>query len=166
GRRALAGRRDRHGPRPGLHPLRALPTQVPDVSQPASRGRQSARADVADQGGDAWVGRVRRPALSSARLSVLQLPRLRNGMPVRCPVRNRDGDGAGEDAAAEPPRPNGAHHAPQRLAAASETPPPRGLALSRHEGTAADRKSTRLNSSHVAISYAVFCLKKKTVCKY
>src|SRR5690625_6331301 len=26
-----------------------------------------------------------------------------------------------------------------------------------------DRKSTRLNSSHVAISYAVFCLKKKTV---
>src|SRR5699024_12048717 len=29
---------------------------------------------------------------------------------------------------------------------------------------AADRKSTRLNSSHVSISYAVFCLKKKTTC--
>src|SRR5207253_9980273 len=28
--------------------------------------------------------------------------------------------------------------------------------------TLQDRKSTRLNSSHVAISYAVFCLKKKT----
>src|SRR5690606_39978775 len=28
-----------------------------------------------------------------------------------------------------------------------------------------DRKSTRLNSSHVKISYAVFCLKKKTNCK-
>src|SRR5690349_24236014 len=27
---------------------------------------------------------------------------------------------------------------------------------------AQDRKSTRLNSSHVEISYAVFCLKKKT----
>src|SRR5437868_9178019 len=27
--------------------------------------------------------------------------------------------------------------------------------------TKADRKSTRLNSSHVSISYAVFCLKKK-----
>src|SRR5437667_7777932 len=26
---------------------------------------------------------------------------------------------------------------------------------------AADRKSTRLNSSHITISYAVFCLKKK-----
>src|SRR5207253_10850851 len=28
-------------------------------------------------------------------------------------------------------------------------------------GVTEDRKSTRLNSSHVAISYAVFCLKKK-----
>src|SRR5207302_7877136 len=28
-----------------------------------------------------------------------------------------------------------------------------------------DRKSTRLNSSHVKISYAVFCLKKKTTNK-
>src|SRR5579885_2859617 len=28
-------------------------------------------------------------------------------------------------------------------------------------GRARDRKSTRLNSSHVSISYAVFCLKKK-----
>src|SRR5690625_6238759 len=28
-----------------------------------------------------------------------------------------------------------------------------------------DRKSTRLNSSHVAISYAVFCLKKKKNCQ-
>src|SRR5437870_5951749 len=34
--------------------------------------------------------------------------------------------------------------------------PQLGLAFRR-----ADRKSTRLNSSHVAISYAVFCLKKK-----
>src|SRR5207249_11286018 len=33
----------------------------------------------------------------------------------------------------------------------SETPRPEGP----------DRKSTRLNSSHVSISYAVFCLKKK-----
>src|SRR5690242_21038288 len=28
-----------------------------------------------------------------------------------------------------------------------------------------DRKSTRLNSSHMSISYAVFCLKKKTIYK-
>src|SRR5690606_24215438 len=30
------------------------------------------------------------------------------------------------------------------------------------QGAMQDRKSTRLNSSHVKISYAVFCLKKKT----
>src|ERR1039458_3275328 len=30
-----------------------------------------------------------------------------------------------------------------------------------HSGGGADRKSTRLNSSHLGISYAVFCLKKK-----
>src|SRR5699024_12484814 len=30
------------------------------------------------------------------------------------------------------------------------------------DGVAEDRKSTRLNSSHVSISYAVFCLKKKS----
>src|SRR2546421_7011525 len=35
--------------------------------------------------------------------------------------------------------------------------------LRRHsqDGTPGDRKSTRLNSSHDQISYAVFCLKKK-----
>src|SRR5205807_10031944 len=32
---------------------------------------------------------------------------------------------------------------------------------SRPPGARADRKSTRLNSSHLVISYAVFCLKKK-----
>src|SRR5256885_12094256 len=30
-------------------------------------------------------------------------------------------------------------------------------------GDERDRKSTRLNSSHLVISYAVFCLKKKTI---
>src|SRR5207249_10996351 len=33
----------------------------------------------------------------------------------------------------------------------------------RHYVHAQDRKSTRLNSSHVSISYAVFCLKKKKI---
>src|SRR3712207_8957282 len=34
-------------------------------------------------------------------------------------------------------------------------------ALGRDEGRVVDRKSTRLNSSHANISYAVFCLTKK-----
>src|SRR5438034_5821203 len=33
--------------------------------------------------------------------------------------------------------------------------------VSRHSVRGGDRKSTRLNSSHTVISYAVFCLKKK-----
>src|SRR5436190_11631677 len=32
-----------------------------------------------------------------------------------------------------------------------------------HRVVGEDRKSTRLNSSHTVISYAVFCLKKKTI---
>src|SRR5437870_13524113 len=35
------------------------------------------------------------------------------------------------------------------------------MPATRSTSPAVDRKSTRLNSSHVAISYAVFCLKKK-----
>src|SRR5439155_20042044 len=36
-----------------------------------------------------------------------------------------------------------------------------GFRIELKRGDGVDRKSTRLNSSHVAISYAVFCLKKK-----
>src|SRR2546426_3579655 len=42
--------------------------------------------------------------------------------------------------------------------AGSRTPTINRLAAT---GTGPDRKSTRLNSSHLVISYAVFCLKKK-----
>src|SRR5436853_2332740 len=39
-------------------------------------------------------------------------------------------------------------------------------AASRHfDDSSEDRKSTRLNSSHLGISYAVFCLKKKKIQK-
>src|SRR5258708_13321139 len=41
----------------------------------------------------------------------------------------------------------------------AETSEVRRAGLLQHDG---DRKSTRLNSSHQIISYAVFCLKKKT----
>src|SRR2546426_12057416 len=44
--------------------------------------------------------------------------------------------------------------------------PARGAASarqSRNAGALGDRKSTRLNSSHLVISYAVFCLKKKKI---
>src|SRR5690349_22909977 len=48
----------------------------------------------------------------------------------------------------------------------ARTPPSRCPLRRRRGGRPAsrsDRKSTRLNSSHVEISYAVFCLKKKKI---
>src|SRR6266568_7795552 len=52
-------------------------------------------------------------------------------------------------------------------------PPDAWMATSRHSPSnlaarwpRRDRKSTRLNSSHSSISYAVFCLKKKTLNNY
>src|SRR3712207_9015865 len=51
---------------------------------------------------------------------------------------------------------------PESIAAPSsiEQPPEESEGLA--PAPAVDRKSTRLNSSHANISYAVFCLKKKT----
>src|SRR5690625_6969388 len=48
-----------------------------------------------------------------------------------------------------------------RRAGAAGRLPERAAPAGGSQGTGRDRKSTRLNSSHVAISYAVFCLKKK-----
>src|SRR5207302_7799348 len=45
------------------------------------------------------------------------------------------------------------------LAPPEATPPPEDIPIP--EPPPPDRKSTRLNSSHVKIPYAVFCLKKK-----
>src|SRR5690349_24191113 len=52
-----------------------------------------------------------------------------------------------------------------RLATARPVPPVYWMSGSCWGPTSStpDRKSTRLNSSHVEISYAVFCLKKKVV---
>src|SRR5699024_11855253 len=49
-----------------------------------------------------------------------------------------------------------------RVSAGAAGGAPGRAAPPRAAGALLDRKSTRLNSSHVSISYAVFCLKKKT----
>src|SRR6266850_1618143 len=66
------------------------------------------------------------------------------------------------------------NHVPGPAPAASAPPPLDELGRGTPQGTLRgfldaaalrndrDRKSTRLNSSHLVISYAVFCLKKKT----
>src|SRR5690606_41792819 len=58
-------------------------------------------------------------------------------------------------------RPHLLHDADRRVDD-EDDPEQRVLERAHHEQ---DRKSTRLNSSHVKISYAVFCLKKKTTKK-
>src|SRR5439155_22132576 len=63
--------------------------------------------------------------------------------------RSRDGRAERRRGARDPRRP---HLRP---------PPRRHPDADEEEVEGVDRKSTRLNSSHVAISYAVFCLKKK-----
>src|SRR5256885_9222635 len=49
----------------------------------------------------------------------------------------------------------------QRRLGALQPAVPGHAGLDRAMGRIQDRKSTRLNSSHLVISYAVFCLKKK-----
>src|SRR5690625_5941805 len=53
------------------------------------------------------------------------------------------------------------HHQPPRITRSASS----DERNRHHRGEATDRKSTRLNSSHVAISYAAFCLKKKILKK-
>src|SRR5690606_39361245 len=65
------------------------------------------------------------------------------------------GDGARVRPCSRPGDRGGEHQRPYRV---------RGVGRARGGGASGeggDRKSTRLNSSHVKISYAVFCLKKK-----
>src|SRR2546430_8898709 len=57
------------------------------------------------------------------------------------------------------------HHPRERRAVEIDPVPSVDLALP-VKGLMIDRKSTRLNSSHSQISYAVFCLKKKKNTKY
>src|SRR5690606_41627032 len=88
------------------------------------------------------------PSFPTRRSSDLADPRHR-GLPARPPPSHRlvlDQRGADHRRGGPPDRLPGdraRHHRPDARRAAQ------------------DRKSTRLNSSHVKISYAVFCLKKK-----
>src|SRR5207253_6581703 len=50
---------------------------------------------------------------------------------------------------------------PNSVASVKDNPFENALVVETTNSEKRDRKSTRLNSSHVAISYAVFCLKKK-----
>src|SRR5256885_12847737 len=57
--------------------------------------------------------------------------------------------------------PRRAARGPARVQRAARPTGERGRGVGRAALCTRDRKSTRLNSSHLVISYAVFCLKKK-----
>src|SRR5688572_32055049 len=83
----------------------------------------------------------------------------RSGDPGSTPDRGHGRERRGPAPALRPP-PNRALPAPRRpRSELRRVPGDRKLLLLRLQR---DRKSTRLNSSHSQISYAVFCLKKKT----
>src|SRR3712207_8939939 len=97
---------------------------------------------------------IRRPPRSTLfpyttlfRSQALRLERAREDGPPRRLVR-----GGEEEGATCSRRQRGHAGDEQTLDGAGRAQAPRGLL---------DRKSTRLNSSHANISYAVFCLKKK-----
>src|SRR5688572_32123745 len=85
---------------------------------------------------------IRRPPRSTLFPYTDALPIWREAGSVQSAGRRDDAGGAGR---------GGLH---QQSRGRSETP-------DRRVSDAQDRKSTRLNSSHSQISYAVFCLKKK-----
>src|SRR6266581_4544375 len=98
--------------------------------------------------------RVRR-ALAALQRPAAAAPRPADRDRVRAPprrgCRERPGDGTrGVRAVAAAPPSTALHR-----------PPPPWAGGVRRARTPEDRKSTRLNSSHPSISYAVFCLKKK-----
>src|SRR5258708_16209997 len=76
---------------------------------------------------------------------------LHDALPILSPGVGRSGALGGGRAAAEI----------LRFARAARQPNPRGETRPCPDRCLRDRKSTRLNSSHQIISYAVFCLKKK-----
>src|SRR2546426_1693363 len=78
--------------------------------------------------------------------------------------RSRIGRGSGVAAARAAAPPHDLQHQPRPvLHGRRRVPEAPGGAGNRRAlaGRPEDRKSTRLNSSHLVISYAVFCLKKK-----
>src|SRR3712207_7655448 len=73
-----------------------------------------------------------------------------------CPVQARLGDGAA------PAHTLGLLDLDERRTCRPDGEEQLRVLVAAERAVAPDRKSTRLNSSHANISYAVFCLKKKT----
>src|SRR3712207_7935629 len=95
--------------------------------------------------------RIRRPPRSTL-FPYTTLFRSDGGLPGAREVEREDRDAAGAELPAAAADADALERRGQQR---------RAVRRRRHERVDEDRKSTRLNSSHANISYAVFCLKKK-----
>src|SRR5690242_21405839 len=83
---------------------------------------------------------------------------LHDALPISDGRRDREAEGEATQEIAEGEHGGGA---PSPVRRRTKNPPCSPSAIS-CVASPSDRKSTRLNSCHMSISYAVFCLKKKT----
>src|SRR5205814_210318 len=114
-----------------------------------------------------WAGRILPGEIHDAKLAVFNLPTVRGlgyfgGFDLY--LEDRAGLGRTALAAAQDTLLEAAAHEPALSGVRANLLPPAPqvkLTVDRVQAQSIDRKSTRLNSSHLGISYAVFCLKRK-----
>src|SRR5207248_9399671 len=87
---------------------------------------------------------------------------LHDALPISFPSSQRRGGREINKDAAKPPSSERTGWSERRTAGLCQTDHPVRSLEGGFAASLLDRKSTRLNSSHRTISYAVFCLKKKT----
>src|SRR5207249_9428194 len=163
-RRRLPLRRE---PLSGAHlPLRAARGAAPAALDRDALGRRVARDSRAGRRARAAAraarGRLlppRAPAVGRAPGAARASPPRLSGTRLPPPARARPGAPCPPARPARALHPAGRSRGDAAQARPSPRPPPLGADPGRVRDRA-DRKSTRLNSSHVSISYAVFCLKK------
>src|SRR5437870_6006801 len=117
--------------------------------------------DVTRDSSDAVLSLISRPLEREVLLPAGHQGRGRHGQ-RRAGSRTCAGSHHRSDQAHQEREPKGCHRRSSGdYGAAALTAASTSAGSRRFSGLSIDRKSTRLNSSHVAISYAVFCLKKK-----
>src|SRR5438477_3670164 len=162
--RSLSVERPPRGCHPGLHPLGICPAErarrvsrpiqgLPVIGRPnggACRSGKGAR-ERRDRRGGGPADRLARTALAAAGRAARK-----SSLAGTC--RRHLQQFLRGQVCLERIRRQRSRVFPPRLARRGES---RGAALLADRPRLRDRKSTRLNSSHMSISYAVFCLKKK-----
>src|SRR5689334_24929165 len=86
---------------------------------------------------------------------------LHDALPISSPISGAGSSSPGSSSPRRPRETATATSSSSSPSRAGRSSPPRASPATTEPCGRSDRKSTRLNSSHSSISYAVFCLKKK-----